>query len=299
MRKGCAMKSDRTPNWKKWLLMPDVCLWQAATLSLNVDPDLVTYEYGDTLEGEIWGEDTEFQDRLDVLKANIGRAVRATELSMAYPSDSKIFLRDFAVWAIKIGWDIPNELAGLATSGNADPLQSSIEEWKSRRLWTLAEASYLLAGEVPPTNSLSQLIEASHGAAGVIYRDLKDAVELGELNFYESRTNEFGTRRVDPSLCVHWALTRSINVPSALRELADKQPVIEDNKDQQLKGKQLMTAYRLILGMAMTCFKYDPRAPKSDAASRISATLETVGISVSDDTVRNWLDEAKERVSYK
>jgi hypothetical protein len=50
----------------------------------------------------------------------------------------------------------------------------------------------------------------------------------------------------------------------------------------------------MILGMAINCYKYDPTAAKNDAISKIETSLINVGISISKDTIRSKLDEAKE-----
>lgn len=76
----------------------------------------------------------------------------------------------------------------------------------------------------------------------------------------------------------------------------------------QVKGKQSTddasslselernTLLKLVLGMAIDAYGYDPNATKNTATGSkngISASLELHGISINDDTVRKYLTEAK------
>ncbi|MDD5271494.1 MAG: hypothetical protein PHU14_02125 [Methylovulum sp.] len=53
---------------------------------------------------------------------------------------------------------------------------------------------------------------------------------------------------------------------------------------------------KLIIGMAIDAYGYDPKKPRNAASGSkngISAKLQTKGISINDDTIRKYLDEAK------
>ena len=54
------------------------------------------------------------------------------------------------------------------------------------------------------------------------------------------------------------------------------------------------TLFKMIIGMAIGGYSYDPKASKSPTAKEISDDLLRQGISVSDDTIRKWLKEAAE-----
>ncbi|MCB1782855.1 MAG: hypothetical protein KDI13_02575 [Alphaproteobacteria bacterium] len=77
------------------------------------------------------------------------------------------------------------------------------------------------------------------------------------------------------------------------------------NKEKELLGKQKTTekslgtrerdtVLKMIIGMAIGGYSYDPKASKSPTAKEISDDLLRQGISVSDDTIRKWLKEAAE-----
>jgi hypothetical protein len=63
-----------------------------------------------------------------------------------------------------------------------------------------------------------------------------------------------------------------------------------------LSGKERDSALRLILGMAVACYKHDPLASRTSTATEITKDLATLGISIDPDTVRKWLNEAGDTV---
>ncbi len=49
---------------------------------------------------------------------------------------------------------------------------------------------------------------------------------------------------------------------------------------------------KLLIGMAVSKYKYDPRANRNQATSAIADDLAKLGIPLDLDTVRKWLGEA-------
>lgn len=64
--------------------------------------------------------------------------------------------------------------------------------------------------------------------------------------------------------------------------------------EKPLKSKERQTILKLIIGMAIDGYGFDPNASRSPTAREISSSLALLGISIDEDTVRNWLKEAKE-----
>lgn len=53
------------------------------------------------------------------------------------------------------------------------------------------------------------------------------------------------------------------------------------------------TLLKLVIGMAIAGYKYSPDTGRSSAPAEIASDLEQMGISMTDDTVRKWLKEAR------
>ena len=55
---------------------------------------------------------------------------------------------------------------------------------------------------------------------------------------------------------------------------------------------------KMVIGMAMDSYGHDPKALKSNAANQIADDLSKYGIKITDDTVRKYLKEAANTVTY-
>lgn len=69
-----------------------------------------------------------------------------------------------------------------------------------------------------------------------------------------------------------------------------------------LQATERLTLLKLVLGMAMDAYGYEPFASRNDATGgnrdSIASQLKKHGISIDADTIRRYLAEAKETVSY-
>jgi hypothetical protein len=63
-----------------------------------------------------------------------------------------------------------------------------------------------------------------------------------------------------------------------------------------LTGKERTSAKRLIIGMAVAKWKYDPRLERNKATQEIANELHLLGIDLDVDTVRKWLQESAEEL---
>lgn len=63
-------------------------------------------------------------------------------------------------------------------------------------------------------------------------------------------------------------------------------------KEKLLSTRERETLLKLIIGMAVDGYGYDPFATRSPLAKELSEIFSLQGIPISDDTVRKWLQEA-------
>ena len=63
---------------------------------------------------------------------------------------------------------------------------------------------------------------------------------------------------------------------------------------QPLRSKERDSLLKLVIGMAVDAYGYDPKASRSPAPREIAGHLEGRGLKIDEDTVRKWLNEAKE-----
>jgi hypothetical protein len=73
------------------------------------------------------------------------------------------------------------------------------------------------------------------------------------------------------------------------KRLAD---AVREPDEQPLTTRERKTAQKLIIGMAVEGYKYDPEAARSDTVREIANDLEKIGLTIHEDTVRDWLRES-------
>lgn len=64
------------------------------------------------------------------------------------------------------------------------------------------------------------------------------------------------------------------------------------NTEESFSTKERKSLLRILLGIAITSYKYDPKSKKSSAPSDMANDTELAGIGVTDDTIRSYLKEA-------
>ncbi len=82
-------------------------------------------------------------------------------------------------------------------------------------------------------------------------------------------------------------LARLESLTETLRERSVNQP-----QEKSLGTRERDSLLKLVIGMAVGWYGFDPKAAKNEATAEIASDLERVGISMHADTVRKWLGEA-------
>lgn len=75
--------------------------------------------------------------------------------------------------------------------------------------------------------------------------------------------------------------------------------ITDDNIPKGLAETERNTMLKLILGMAMHAYSYDPKNSRNSltgAKNGLSAKLQTLDINIGDDTIRKYLTEAKKLI---
>jgi hypothetical protein len=78
----------------------------------------------------------------------------------------------------------------------------------------------------------------------------------------------------------------------------DAQKMLEERIAEQLHPKARTSLLKLIAGMAVDKFRFDPGKANTETASKIQSALQRAGLSIDDDTVRKWLVEAGELIRH-
>lgn len=180
--------------------------------------------------------------------------------------------------------------------------QSTLKFWANLSRWTLEEAAALTINRDP-----KKFIDPVVGK-GLLEKDpkvehyhyvqehIKRAVQAGEL-----------TDPVQPGVYVAWAKKRNLDFPEALAKLVPAAAADNQNtpakttrkpadKNQTALMRERNTLLKLFFCAAVDGYGYDPKAERSPTAKEMESAFERLGIRISDDTIRKYLNEAKEHL---
>src|SRR5271166_5453419 len=164
---------------------------------------------------------------------------------------------------------------------NEPKAQADFDYWTKMPRWTLDEATALSLRKAPEFVNWDKV-----------------KVYLGQSSFADGygkrrslllRAQEAGDLK-DPTLpaeFIRWAARTGIVLPQELIGAAA-------GREKPLSTRERDTFLKMILGMAIKGYGYNPTKGRSDTPQDIANDLEVLGIGVSVDTVRNKLNEAND-----
>ena len=146
---------DRAPNWRKWRHVPNVKLWEAVALSLDIEPKFVKHgPHGWVGGSHVFSESELFKDRIFIATRNlsVNGPLEPTAIVVAHPEACEVSLVKFSAWARSIDWEIPSELAegiSLKTEfkqNNPEPIEKPLLTRERNTLLTIVAALAEIAG---------------------------------------------------------------------------------------------------------------------------------------------------------
>lgn len=136
----------------------------------------------------------------------------------------------------------------------------------------------LIRGELKSVQ-MEKLLKACHS----------NGEEKALANWLFSDASAFNRQQFSRAEIHRW-ITQN-NLPSKFKFLnqSDAHPV---GSERSISTRERNTLLKLVIGMAVMGYRYNPAASKSNAPKEIADDLVSLGIDVSDDTVRKYLKEA-------
>ena len=162
-------------------------------------------------------------------------------------------------------------------------------DWLKARLWPLTDTAYVLRG-LNPYADRGYSRSLMPDSVSPYYSALLEAVALKELQSLE--VMQFSEPCFRPKEVVEWAERRGLPIPAELRELLSTAL----NAPDDLHPKERDSLLKMVVGMAMRKYGYNPAAKKSETASQIAQDLEQVDLSLDPDTIRKMLRIASELI---
>lgn len=166
--------------------------------------------------------------------------------------------------------------------------------------WTRLEANCLLLDR-RPLASMDE--EVDRADPDIEFR--KNYVELKNLLGRAFEVGALPTKPI-PQEVIEWAREKKLNVPEYLDQafqhivdrdlhgIPDNTPLIDPERLSSQQTRLQNNLYRLIIGMAVRGYRYDPDASQNDAIADIAADMQALGIKVGIASIRKYLKTAKE-----
>jgi hypothetical protein len=202
-----------------------------------------------------------------------------------------------------------------------DSPDANFSYWAKMSEWNYEEAAAVLVGINPNRLTLDQakFRVSISGAARDRYKGIRELAlrAYSDIDFQGS----------PPAKWLEWA--RKINLPIPVQLEAEVQKLRiasrpkEDHRQaslrplggladleaaptkaklitvQPLAARERESMLKLIIGMAIAGYRYDPKAKRNDSVREITDDLEECGVALSDDPVRKYLTEGAELVPPK
>ncbi len=167
--------------------------------------------------------------------------------------------------------------------------QEAVAELMREPLWFVCDAILYLHGYQPaegsglsfPDHNPNLSIIKSDSSMKKTYQYLLDANKLGEISFFDR--SEY---KVKPNDFMVWAESLKLSFHNLL--------ISKEKGQKSLGNRERDTLLKLIIGMAIKGYRYDPKALKNTSIKEITDDLDSLGISLDADTVRKWIKEAAE-----
>ena len=169
--------------------------------------------------------------------------------------------------------------------------KETVTELMREPLWLVCDAILYLHGFVPMEDEGSSYLGRnpnlsiinSDGGMKKIHEYLYDANKLKEINLFERSGS-----KVKPSDFMAWADKLELSFPNLITSNTKK----KECKVIDLSTKERNALYKIILGMAMKGYGYDPEASKSDVPKEIEGDLAQLNINLTAETIRGYLKKA-------
>jgi hypothetical protein len=163
--------------------------------------------------------------------------------------------------------------------------------WSKLACWELDEAVALSFGKSPKAVSWGLICGYERSSRFVAkYARLRRLVERAECM-------EQLSAPILPASFIAWAKLHEIELPpdlvAAIEARVERVSSKQSRKQQpDLLPKERETVLKLIIGMAIKGYAYNPALARSEVPAEITSDVHKLGLSIDQDTVRKWLKEA-------
>jgi len=175
----------------------------------------------------------------------------------------------------------------------ADRRNIAMRALSAGQLWQTTPAGVFLAWAARMNLSVPDGLTGAVTALGVQIDDWKSR--------YDQAAEVVGTTRKELLDTEALLVTKDVEILELRSTIEDLRSRIEDlestsasKTDKSLGAKERESLLKMVIGMAISYYGYDPSAARAPQTQQVAGDLDRAGIPLDVDTVRKYLNEAKE-----
>jgi hypothetical protein len=262
-------------DFDHWSKMPYWNIDEAVALSLGKDPEKVKWKEVATLT-EVSAFARNFDRRRDLARRAVGMR------QLFDPTVPAIFLR----WTRQIELSVPDELVHLV---------------EQRAQTTTDWATALKNSQDEHAQTIVKLKKDQDGIFDWAKKQQDDLLEWGKEQ--HTKGLDAGKRMAEEILTdmSNKVSERDQTIAELNAKILDLQAINRQSPavtNDVLNPKSRQSLLKLVLGLAVDGYGYDPKDKRSPIPKELADALSGRGISIDEDTVRKWLKEAGEVVDF-
>lgn len=267
----------------------------------------------DALEARYEEEYAEYQEETARIKAAKAELAQRTEQARFFNQPSAN--ADFVHWSKAAHWTLDEANALILGKApeivNWRSVKSYVEKSpfafqysRIRDLALRAERVFQLSDPVLPTDFLDWAKRLDIPIPERLESEL--AARSDVSGDWKAKYEDLSDRYIDDLKGTNAALDEAAATVTKLSERLERLQKERDDFAGQLKGleaiglkdpeklgnRERSTLLKMVIGMAVAGYTYDPSKARNPAVSDIVNDMARLGVAISDDTARNWLREA-------
>lgn len=168
--------------------------------------------------------------------------------------------------------------------------EANWEYWNQMKSFLLCEGVYLQLGKIPPADNeddafQDEVEELEHTP---MYKRLFAELCIGE-------NSEYWQKREEQCNAAYGRISRADFIKYWKKAgLRFHENFLIHKEQEHIGAKERESMLKLIIGMAVIGYTYKPNAARNDSTKEIAGDLLKLGIPLNEDTIRKYLNEAKE-----
>ncbi|MEP1443496.1 MAG: hypothetical protein ABJK39_10870 [Hyphomicrobiales bacterium] len=121
-----------------------------------------------------------------------------------------------------------------------------------------------------------------------------NATQIEDVRVFEKIGLDLNAnKKVKPHEFTEWAASLKIDFPNLVSKNERSTGFL---KSDELNPKERESLLKLVIGMALEQYGYDPNAARNEVTSNIATDLETNGVPLDKDTILKWLREGADHL---